>query len=74
MFESIRPDAKNALELENMKKALPRYREILLGREKARPLWKAYIYQDISSNISIPKSTVTPADNKKPGNLFVTTC
>ncbi|MDP2841570.1 MAG: hypothetical protein Q8O17_04760, partial [Candidatus Methanoperedens sp.] len=36
MFESTQPDAKNALELENVKKALPRYREILLGREKAR--------------------------------------
>lgn len=36
MFESTRPDAKNALELENVKKALLRYREILLGREKAR--------------------------------------
>ncbi len=36
MFELTRHDAKNALELENVKKALPRYREILLGREKAR--------------------------------------
>lgn len=36
MFESTRIDAKNALELENVKKALPRYREILLGRQKAR--------------------------------------
>ena len=36
MFESTRPDAINALELENVKKALPRYREILLSKEKAR--------------------------------------
>ncbi len=37
MFELIiRPDAVNALESENVKKALPRYRKILLGKEKAK--------------------------------------
>lgn len=36
MFEFARPDAKNAMESENVKKALLRYRGILLGKEKAK--------------------------------------
>jgi putative pyruvate formate lyase activating enzyme len=36
MFKLIRPDAINVLESENVKKALPRYRRILLDREKAK--------------------------------------
>jgi putative pyruvate formate lyase activating enzyme len=36
MFESIRPDAINALESEGVKKALPRYRDVLHGKEMAK--------------------------------------
>lgn len=36
LFRLIRPEAAGALETEAVKKALPRYRRILLGKEKAK--------------------------------------
>lgn len=36
VFESIPPDAINTLESKGVKRALPRYRNILLGKEKAK--------------------------------------